>query len=124
MEVLSPSAVTITHHIFPGKDHKSQRQNPIVSIKFPNKRNKRNHLQLSFSSSSSFISFICFSSPPSATLTSTTKTFLTTSDSHHWMVLMKAPPQGVNSKPEVIDLYVNTLASVLGRWGCLILVFG
>ncbi|KAG2669436.1 hypothetical protein I3760_14G034700 [Carya illinoinensis] len=116
MEVLSPSAATITPHIFPRKAHNSQPQNLTVNIKFRNPPNKRNHLHLSFSSSS-FISFICFSSTPSATLTSTTKTFLTSSDNHHWMVLMEAPQQGVNSKPEVIDYYVNTLARVLGRWG-------
>ncbi|KAF5470138.1 hypothetical protein F2P56_010671 [Juglans regia] len=114
MEVLSPSAATITPHIFQRKAHKSQPQNPTANIKFPNPPNRRNHLHLSFSSSS-FISFICFSSTPSATLTSTTKTFLTPSDNHHWMVLMEAPPQGVNSKPEVINYYVNTLARVLGR---------
>ncbi|KAJ4831748.1 Organelle RRM domain-containing protein 1, chloroplastic [Turnera subulata] len=33
---------------------------------------------------------------------------------HHWMVLMDSPPQGVNSKPEIIDYYVRTLESVLG----------
>ncbi|KAG2675357.1 hypothetical protein I3760_12G001100 [Carya illinoinensis] len=112
MEVLSPSAATTTPHIFPRKAHKSQPQNLTVNIKFPNPPSKRNHLHLS--SSSSFISSTCFSSTPSATLTSPTKTFLTPSDNHHWMVLMEAPPQGVNSKPEVIDYYVNTLARVLG----------
>ncbi|GMY23582.1 organelle RRM domain-containing protein 1, chloroplastic-like isoform X4 [Fagus crenata] len=32
------------------------------------------------------------------------------------MVLMEAPPHGVNSKPQVIDYYVKTLERVLGRW--------
>nr|POF18431.1 multiple organellar rna editing factor 5, mitochondrial [Quercus suber] len=30
------------------------------------------------------------------------------------MVLMEAPPQGVNSKPQVIEYYVKTLERVLG----------
>ncbi|KAG6677584.1 hypothetical protein I3843_14G033600 [Carya illinoinensis] len=116
MEVLSPSAATITPHIFPRKAHNSKPQNITVNIKFCNPPNKRNHLHLSFSSS--FISFICFSYTPSATLTSTTKTFLTSSDNHHWMVLMEAPQQGVNSKPEVIDYYVNTLARCIYHASC------
>ncbi|CAB4268676.1 unnamed protein product [Prunus armeniaca] len=39
----------------------------------------------------------------------------TSSDKRHWIVLMEAPPQGVNSKQEVIEYYVKTLQSVLGN---------
>ncbi|RWW80729.1 hypothetical protein BHE74_00010917 [Ensete ventricosum] len=31
-----------------------------------------------------------------------------------WMVVMERPPGGGSSKPEIIDYYVETLASVLG----------
>ncbi|XP_031115234.1 organelle RRM domain-containing protein 1, chloroplastic isoform X2 [Ipomoea triloba] len=32
----------------------------------------------------------------------------------HWMVLMESPPQGLTSKPQIIDYYVRTLERVLG----------
>jgi hypothetical protein len=127
MEILSPSATLTKPHILPSKAYKTQPQNPTINIKFSNPPNKRNRLYLS-SSNSSFVSFLCFSTATSATSTSTTNTLTSTSlslsftpcDNHHWLVVMEAPPQGVNSKPEVIDYYVKTLERVLGRWVCFI----
>ncbi|KAK7814623.1 organelle rrm domain-containing protein 1, partial [Quercus suber] len=52
----------------------------------------------------------------SATSTTTPPALTSThsSDNHHWMVLMEAPPQGVNSKPQVTEYCVKTLERVLG----------
>lgn len=36
------------------------------------------------------------------------------SERNHWMVLMDKPPEGVNSKPEILNYYVKTLERVLG----------
>lgn len=35
---------------------------------------------------------------------------------HHWMVQMESPLEGLRSKAEIIDYYVRTLETVLGRW--------
>lgn len=115
MEILSPSATITKPHLLPSKAYKTQSQNATVNIKFSNPPNKRNRLYLSSSNSSS-ISFVCFSTTPTTnTLTSSSLSLSTTPcDNHHWLVAMEAPPQGVNSKPEVIDYYVKTLERVLG----------
>ncbi|GMY23584.1 organelle RRM domain-containing protein 1, chloroplastic-like isoform X6 [Fagus crenata] len=116
--LLSPSPTITTTPIFPLKTHL---QTPTINLKFSISSKKNDHLNLSSSSSSSsFISSTCFSNSTNATSTTTTTTTKPTltstpnSDNHHWMVLMEAPPHGVNSKPQVIDYYVKTLERVLG----------
>jgi hypothetical protein len=112
--LLSPSPTISTTQIFPLKTHL---QTPTINLKFSISLKKNNHLNLS----SSFISCTCFSNSTNATSTTTTKPTLTStpsSDNHYWMVLLEAPPHGVNSKPQVIDYYVKTLERVLGRWVC------
>ncbi|THG04980.1 hypothetical protein TEA_018981 [Camellia sinensis var. sinensis] len=72
------------------------------------------------SSSSSYSSISTVSSSTTTCASSTTSTPFTTSSSttsahnRHWMVVMETPPQGLNSKPQIIDYYVNTLQSALG----------
>ncbi|GMY23599.1 organelle RRM domain-containing protein 1, chloroplastic-like isoform X4 [Fagus crenata] len=112
--LLSPSPTISTTQIFQLKTHL---QTPTLNLKFSISSKKRNHLNLS---SSSFVSCTCFSNSTNASSTTTTTTTKPTlastpsSDNHHWMVLMEAPPHGVNSKPQVIDYYVKTLERVLG----------
>ncbi|KAF5187068.1 Organelle rrm domain-containing protein 1 protein [Thalictrum thalictroides] len=44
----------------------------------------------------------------------TSSSFSSTDCSNHWIVIMKKPQEGIDSKTEVIDYYVKTLAKVLG----------
>ncbi|KAB1213347.1 DAG protein, chloroplastic [Morella rubra] len=121
MEVLSFTPIIKVPVIIPSKAHKTSLQNPSISVGFSSSQNRKNRLYLS--SSTPCISCICFSATTNnATSTSSTYTLTSTSlsvsstptDNRHWTVLMEAPPQGVNSKPEVIDYYVKTLERVLG----------
>ncbi|KAL0008004.1 hypothetical protein SO802_009506 [Lithocarpus litseifolius] len=111
-QVLSSSTIISTTQIFPLKPHKSHLQTPTINLKFSISPTKNSHLNLSSFSSSR----LCFSNKASETSTTTppTLTSIPSSDNHHWMVLMEAPPQGVNSKPQVIEYYVKTLERVLG----------
>ncbi|OVA03584.1 RNA recognition motif domain [Macleaya cordata] len=98
-----------------------------INIKLTNSK-KRNALIISSSlnPNSSSISSSCSSSTSSTTraITDTateTSDFLpsassssSTSDQHHWIVVMEKPVQGLDSKSEIIDYYVKTLARVLG----------
>ncbi|KAL7228452.1 hypothetical protein ACSBR2_007211 [Camellia fascicularis] len=74
----------------------------------------------SSSYSSSYSSISTVSSSTTTCASSTTSTPFTTSSSttsahnRHWMVVMETPPQGLNSKPQIIDYFVKTLQSVLG----------
>jgi len=114
MEALCPS-LTIVYFgsKLPVNSHKSFPQ--IASLnadRFPirlHKHETKNHLNLALSS---FISPICFSTTEIATPASDSAS--STTDNNHWMVLMAKPPQGVNSKPQVINYYVKTLQRVLG----------
>ncbi|KAK9283140.1 hypothetical protein L1049_011371 [Liquidambar formosana] len=122
MEVLSPSATTfiITPKFPIKKPHKAPSQLSTLfqtTITFHNSsKNKKS--QNNFQCLSSSISRLS-STRTRATSTSTPSTFTplssTTNDQHHhWMVLMEAPPQGVVSKPDIINHYVKTLETVLG----------
>ncbi|XVE90872.1 hypothetical protein DITRI_Ditri20bG0111000 [Diplodiscus trichospermus] len=113
METLCPSLPTISFGL---SFHKSLP--PISSLnansRFPiwvhNNKNK-NHFNLSLSSS--FSSCVCSSKTEITTSSSFVSSSSTTAN-NHWMVLMAKPPEGVNSKPQIIDYYVNTLERVLG----------
>ena len=74
--------------------------------------NKTNHFSLSSSSSP-----CCNWSITRVAAATTYPSFNpSTTQNRHWMVLMDTPPQGVNSKPQVIDYYVKTLQTVLGSY--------
>ncbi|XP_022744713.1 organelle RRM domain-containing protein 1, chloroplastic isoform X2 [Durio zibethinus] len=112
METLCPSLSTISFGL---NSHKSLRL--IASLnansRFPiwvHNNKTKNHLNLSLSSSSSS----CICSSKTETETTTSASFDSTSTNNHWMVLMTKPPEGVNSKPQIIDYYVKTLERVLG----------
>ncbi|KAG4908164.1 hypothetical protein JHK82_056816 [Glycine max] len=78
-----------------------------LNIRLPN---KTNHFSLSSSSSP-----CCNWSITRVAAATTYPSFNpSTTQNPHWMVLMDTPPQGVNSKPQVIDYYVKTLQTVLG----------
>ncbi|KAF5729417.1 hypothetical protein HS088_TW21G01582 [Tripterygium wilfordii] len=122
METLSLSTTTTTtlSTTFPTQTHKSLKLQAItLNPKFPNSPKSNTYRNLSLSSFSSFISCISVStrikaaSGSSSTLSAPSLGSATT-DYHHWMVLMEKPPQGVNSKAEVINYYVKTLERVLG----------
>ncbi|KAL2324886.1 hypothetical protein Fmac_023944 [Flemingia macrophylla] len=70
--------------------------------------NKRNHSNLS-----SYSSYCNWSIARAAAATYPSFNASTTQN-RHWMVLMDSPPDEVNSKPQVIDHFVNTLQTVLG----------
>ncbi|XP_010244429.1 PREDICTED: uncharacterized protein LOC104588267 [Nelumbo nucifera] len=100
-----------------------QSSNPFpITIKLPTSSKKKTACRVRSSwnpitpSSLSF-SFSSVSSTARATAR-TTSDFLhssaTTSGQHHWMVIMEKPPEGIRSKPEIIDYYAKTLARVLG----------
>lgn len=124
METLSPSVTTfnITRKLYL-KTHPQASNFFRKTLAFPVRFNinyNNNILNLSPSSSIS-----CVSSPSSratsAVSASTTSTSLSLSVSatewqRHWIVRMEAPPLGLRSKAEIIDYYVKTLGTVLGRW--------
>lgn len=130
MELLLPSAITIFNTT---PKHLINFQKPApapyycsCTLTFPNsvKTQKKKHLLNRSSSSSSSLSCISSLTRTNSTSTSTAtpSTFTpslssTASDyHHHWMVQMESPPQGVNSKPDIINYYVKTLETVIGRW--------
>lgn len=122
MESLSPSATFIISTKFSLKPRKTQSQTPTTNHRFPISPTHKNPFTF-YSVSHSSCS--CFSVKTCAASTSTTATpstslpiSSTSSDNRHWIVLMEAPPQGVHSKQEVIEYYVKTLQSVLGKWVC------
>ena len=50
-------------------------------------------------------------------LSTTTTTTSSSSKTHHWIVSMDTPPpQVLGSKPDIINYYVNTLQTVIGKW--------
>ncbi|KAI9157469.1 hypothetical protein LWI28_023080 [Acer negundo] len=106
----STTAITVSSNLSI-KPQKTQPHISFSNLKFPTSL-----LNLSFSSSSSSSSYpvSCISvRTVSATVASTTIAS-TKTDRSHWMVLMERPPQGIHTKPEIVDYYVKTLARVLG----------
>ncbi|KAK8595476.1 hypothetical protein V6N13_016843 [Hibiscus sabdariffa] len=110
MEALCSSLALPTISLGLNNSNKSIPQ--IAKPRFPIGLQNRFNLSLSnpcISSSKTQLttsaSLVSSSSAPAAT---------TRIDENHWMVLMAKPPEGVNSKPQIIDYYVSTLATVLG----------
>ncbi|XP_019181841.1 PREDICTED: uncharacterized protein LOC109176899 isoform X2 [Ipomoea nil] len=77
------------------------------------------HFAISHTCNPSNIS-LSFSSSPKhglccrAIATATSTPLASTTGHQHWMVLLEPPPQGLTSKPQIIDYYVRTLERVLG----------
>ncbi|XP_048232197.1 organelle RRM domain-containing protein 1, chloroplastic isoform X2 [Ricinus communis] len=117
METLSPSFSTTTITCISKK--LAIQTYTSSSINLPNSLNNKNHTNKHSLSSSQSSLISCISLTTRIKSTSTATSFISSSsstktDNRHWMVLMESPPQGVNSKPEIIDYYVKTLARVLG----------
>ncbi|TXG49341.1 hypothetical protein EZV62_025216 [Acer yangbiense] len=103
----STTAITVSSNL----SIKPQQTQPHIS--FSNFKFPTSLLNLSFSSSSSYHVSCISVRTVRATVASTT-TASTKTDRSHWMVLMERPPQGIHTKPEIVDYYVKTLARVLG----------
>ncbi|KAG5557032.1 hypothetical protein RHGRI_007323 [Rhododendron griersonianum] len=122
MEVaaLSPSSTISTFNTIPNlsiKLPKAPLQTcnfcPITTQLKPKKKN--NPLNLSSISTAYSPTRTNAASATSTPSTFTTPTSTTSGHNRHWMVSMETPPQGVNSRPQVIDYYVRTLKGVLGN---------
>lgn len=104
MKSLSPSAttVTISNNCYSFKILKTHSQTPsFTNLRFPISQTHKNPPTFSLTCSNSFSIKACAASP---------------STPRHWMVLMETPPQGVISKQQVIEYYVKTVHSVMGKW--------
>ncbi|XP_058205567.1 organelle RRM domain-containing protein 1, chloroplastic [Rhododendron vialii] len=86
---------------------------PITTQLKPKKKN--NPFNLSSISTASSPTRTNAASATSTPSTFTTSPSTTSGHNRHWMVSMETPPQGVNSRPQVIDYYVRTLKAVLGN---------
>ncbi|GKV39773.1 hypothetical protein SLEP1_g47491 [Rubroshorea leprosula] len=118
MEALCPSAATATTttttYKFPINSRKASIQFS-VPIGFP--ISQKNPSVITVSSLISPISPLTKASATSAsTSTSNSSPFTSSgvSERNHWKVLMDKPPEGVVSKPEIINYYARTLEKVLG----------
>ncbi|KAL5801904.1 hypothetical protein ACOSQ3_033536 [Xanthoceras sorbifolium] len=98
------------------KPNKTQSRVSFSYFKFPTGLNRKNQLNLSSSSSSSSSSYFvsCISLRKVKASAASTTTAATKTHTSRWMVLMERPPQGLHTKPELVDYYVRTLAGVLG----------
>jgi len=108
MELLSVSGTLCKGQTF--SFHKPKTSQIIelpINLRLPN---TINHSNLSSSSSS------CNWSITRVAATTYPSFISSTTQNRHWMVVMDTPPQGLNSKPQVIDYYVNILQTVLGRY--------
>lgn len=123
MESLCPPAGVIASTRLSFKPPKTQSQAPTPNLRFPFSPTHNNPFNFP---SFSFTSYTCFSIQTScAASTSATASASTSlpsssasSDNRHWVVLMEAPPQGAISRQQVIEYYVETLRTVLGKWVC------
>ncbi|XP_059307717.1 organelle RRM domain-containing protein 1, chloroplastic isoform X1 [Lycium ferocissimum] len=107
MEVTLPHSSS-SLSIIPTLSAKPLKPHLKFTLNFPNK---------SFKNSSSKFSCTCLISRnrvTSITASSTTVTPTCTTTQRHWMVIMEKLPNGVSSKTEVIDYYVEILERVLG----------
>lgn len=115
MEVTLPHSSSSSLSIIPTFSAKTLKPHFKFTLNLPNKSSKNlysskfcctcvisRNRATSITASSSSITSISPSLPNSTTTQS------------HWMVLMETPPNGVSSKTEVIDYYVETLERVLG----------
>ncbi|XP_009789757.1 organelle RRM domain-containing protein 1, chloroplastic [Nicotiana sylvestris] len=118
MEVTLPPSSSSSLSIIPSLSAKPHKTHFKFTLNFPNKSSEN----LCSTISSSKYCCTCRNRATSVTassyspITPTSPSSLHTSSNtqRHWMVLMETPPNGVSSKPEVIDYYVHTLQRVLG----------
>ncbi|XP_065869726.1 organelle RRM domain-containing protein 1, chloroplastic [Euphorbia lathyris] len=116
METLFPSYSSTTTTFI---SNKFSIHSSISTIKIHNSFGNKKNKQLFLFSAQSAV-FSCISLSSSRINATDTLPFTSTSFSsneagnRHWMVLMENPPPGLNSKPEIVDFYVDTLERVLG----------
>ncbi|MCD7455369.1 hypothetical protein HAX54_027985 [Datura stramonium] len=117
MEVTLPHSSSSSLSIIPTLSAKPLKPHFKFTLIFPNKSSKNLYSS----------KFCCTCVVPRNRATSITASSLSSSitptspslstsakNQRHWMVLMETPPNGVSSKTEVIDYYVETLERVLG----------
>ncbi|CAL1404349.1 unnamed protein product [Linum trigynum] len=85
---------------------------PSITIPNQKQRNTRRLNLFSSSSSSTLCPSVSCSATASATLASTSSS--SSNSNRNWMVLVERPPQGLASKPDIVNYFVNTLEMVLG----------
>lgn len=121
MEAISllPSSCAIAK--FQNFSIKTQFYRPAKNLKFLSSLTNYTLSTLSYLPLRVSPSAITRASPTSTSTPSTSFTSsLTPSKNHHWMVIMDKPPEGINSKSEIVDYYVKTLAKVIGRCVCFV----
>ncbi|XP_021299413.1 organelle RRM domain-containing protein 1, chloroplastic [Herrania umbratica] len=119
MEALCPSLTAVYFASkFPLSSPRSFPQ--IVSLdanRFPvwvRKNESKNHSNLYLTSLVSCIGLSTTGIATAASASFVSSSSSSTTDNNYWMVLMAKPPEGVSSKPQIIDYYVSTLERVLG----------
>jgi len=106
MEVLSVAVTLCKCQTFSFQKPNTTRIHELpVNVRLPH---KINHFNLSSYSCNWSITRVAATTYPSFNSTTT--------QNRHWMVVMDTPPQGLNSKPQLIDYYVNILQTVIGRY--------
>ncbi|KAJ0103482.1 hypothetical protein Patl1_05908 [Pistacia atlantica] len=123
MEALSLSATTsrITISLnLPIKSCKTHIQTAFTSLNFStshgNKtRSTHSFFSSPFNSKSAGKTSLNLSTSTTATTPFTSNSLSSTeTDRRHWMVLMERPPEGLKTKPEIVNYFVKTLERVLG----------
>ncbi|KAL5540365.1 hypothetical protein UlMin_043034 [Ulmus minor] len=117
MGVLSNSAsiiISTPHLSFTPQKSQTQFQIPSTKLKFLALPKKNNPFILSSSSPFSSFSSQTDASPTTTTPSPSLSSSSTATYKRHWVVVLKTPPLGLNSKAEAIDYYVKTLERVLG----------
>lgn len=95
LPISNSSSLIVNNRLFPSSSFSP-------NIKFGKFR--KNHLS---SSSHLVYSSSAVSAPSSSSSTLSRNTY--------WMVVLNKPPQGVSSKSDIVDYYVEILAKVLGK---------
>ncbi|CAF1931889.1 organelle RRM domain-containing protein 1, chloroplastic isoform X2 [Brassica napus] len=95
LPISNSSSLIVNNRLFPSSSFSP-------NIKFGNFR--KNHL--------SFSSHLVYSSSAVSAPSSSSSTL---SRNTYWMVVLDKPPQGVSSKSDIVDYYVEILAKVLGN---------
>ncbi|KAM3282808.1 organelle RRM domain-containing protein 1, chloroplastic isoform X1 [Capsicum chacoense] len=114
MEVTLPYSSS-SLSIIPTLSPKSLKPHFKFTFNFPNKSSKKYLYYSKFSCTCSRNTTSITASSSSSIVTTISQSLSTcTTTQRHWMVLMETPPNGVSSKIEVIDYYVETLERVLG----------
>ncbi|GMH13248.1 hypothetical protein Nepgr_015089 [Nepenthes gracilis] len=103
-----PSTFSFPKFSYFHKSSKTSKHNPFRIIFSLNQKSSR----LNISPLSSPVSCDCSSISPKAASSIAAPSIAI--DNHHWMVIMESPPRELQSKPQIINYYVDTLKRVLG----------